>query len=89
MKVLNVLLCVLALPMALPASESTDLASGYAAAFVALNPYSASITYIGETQTEVLTKIRRVYSYGGVLLVQFDNGSSKVLDPARVERMSD
>ncbi len=82
--------CVLvATPLRAQNSDAAALASGYAKAFQEMRGYRASIVYLGETDTEVIRNIRSLQAFCGVLLVTNQNGSSQILDPARIERITD
>jgi len=80
---------VIASPLQAQSSDAADLAAGYAKAFQELRGYRAVIVYLGETETEVIRNIRCVRAYCGVLLVTNQNGGSRILDPARIEQITD
>ena len=68
--------------------ESVALAAGYAQAFQATGKWAASIFYTDAVQNEEIRGIRSMTAYGGVLLVKMRNGSSQILDPARIVKMT-
>lgn len=79
----------MASPLQAQNSDAAALALGYATAFQEMRGYRASIIYLGETETEVIRNIRSLRAFCGVLLVTNQNGASQVLDPARIERITD
>jgi hypothetical protein len=80
---------VLPSPLQAQSSDTADLAAGYATAFRELRGYRAVIVYLGETETERIRNIRSVRAYCGVLLVTNLIGGSRILDPARIEQITD
>ncbi len=85
----SVTLVFVANPLQAQDSDAAALAAGYATAFQEMRGYRVRIIYLGETETEVIRNIRSLRAFCGVLLVTNQNGSSQILDPARIERISD
>lgn len=68
--------------------ESVSLAVGYAQAFQATGKSTISISYTGAAQNEEIRSVRAISAYGGVLLIKMRDGSSQILDPARIVKMA-
>ena len=68
--------------------ESVALAAGYAQAFEATGKSTISISYTDATQNVEISGIREMTAYGGVLLIKLRGGSSQILDPARIVKMT-
>jgi hypothetical protein len=47
-----------------------------------------SISYTGTAQNEEIRGVRSMTAYGGVLLIKMRDGSSQILDPARIVKMA-
>ena len=68
--------------------ESVALAVGYAQAFQATGKLTISISYTDAAQNEEIRGVRSMSAYGGVLLIKMRDGSSQILDPARIVKMA-
>lgn len=68
--------------------ESVTLAAGYEQAFQASGKPTVSIFYTTAVQNEEIRGIHSVTACGGVLLVKLRGGSSQILDPVRIVKMS-
>ncbi len=84
---LATLVC-LSVPAVAAEAESVVLATGYATAFQQIARPTASIIYLNEADSEVISNIRDVTASGGVLVVRLRDGTRQALDPARIVRMT-
>lgn len=75
-------------PAGVEDSESVALAFGYAQAFEAARKSPATIFYVDSVQTDEIRGVTGVSAHGGVVLVRLRGGASRILDPARIVKMS-
>jgi hypothetical protein len=71
------------------ASDSADLAFGYANAFGCMGKSTVCIAYSNAGQSEIIRDVKEIKSFGGVLLIKVYNGDQQVLDAGRVIKITE
>jgi hypothetical protein len=89
MKIAACFLVFLAAPLACNASDVSDLASGYASAFSAMNRMTCNLTCVVDGQSMVIKNVKLVKAFGGALLLRQDNGEQMVLSAGSVVRITE
>jgi hypothetical protein len=82
------LFALLVAPLGCNASDISDLASGYASAFAAMDRMTVNLTYVEDGKPRVLGDVKQVRAFGGTLLVKLTNGEQMVLSAGSVTRIT-
>lgn len=91
MAVMKIALCAAACLLAASssrASDISDLASGYANAFLAMNKSTATIAYMDNGQPAVVKEVKEVRAFGGALLLRLTTGDQLILNSGSVTRIT-
>jgi hypothetical protein len=89
MKIAACLLALLAAPLASHASDISDLASGYASAFAAMDRLTVNLTCVEGGQPVIIKDVKLVRAFGGALLIRRNNGDQMVLSAGSVVRITE
>ena len=88
MKILACIAAALALPLTCHASDISDLASGYASAFSAMDRLTVNLVCVEDGKPTIIKDVKQVRAFGGTLLVRLTNGEQMVLSAGSVSRIT-
>jgi hypothetical protein len=89
MKTAACLLLSFATALSLQASDISDLATGYASAFQAMNKSTVTIAYTDNGQPAVIKNVKEVRAFGGALLIKVNTGDQMILSSGSVLRIAE
>jgi hypothetical protein len=88
MKISACLLALLITTLHARASDISDLASGYASAFSAMDRLTVNLVCVEDGKPSVIKEVKQVRAFGGTLLIRLNNGDQMVLSAGSVTRLT-